>query len=117
MTHIQQRFPFPDYPAKEQERDARRAERLKSTEVYVMRVNGDWGAVMPRKRHNVIFNADKGVDLAEFVQNVRDDLVELGIKPRFHCVQNFGIECKIAEHQDDFAKLRAMKEFNQNDRD
>lgn len=64
-----------------------------------MRVNGDWGAVMPRPRHNVIFNADKGVDLVEFVQNVRDDLLELGIKPRFHCVQNFGIESKIAEHQ------------------
>ena len=71
-----------------------------------MRVNGDWGAVMPRKRHNVIFNADKGVDLTEFVQNVRADLVEMGIKANFRCVQNFGIECKIAEQQ------RIIRELN-----
>jgi hypothetical protein len=113
MEPKQQRLNFSDYSARQQEIDAARSQRRQTTDVYVMRVNGDWGAVMPRKRHNVVFNADKGVELPEFVQNVRDDLVELGIKPRFHCVQNFGIECKIAEHQDDFAKLRAMKEFNE----
>ena len=95
----QLRIDFPDYSAQQQEIDATRAERRQTKDIYVMRVNGDWGAVMPRPRHNVIFNADKGVDLIEFVENVRDDLVELGIKPRFHCVQNFGIESKIAEHQ------------------
>lgn len=95
----QLRINFPDYSAQQQEIDATRAERRQTKDIYVMRVNGDWGAVMPRPRHNVIFNADKGVDLIEFVQNVRDDLLELGIKPRFHCVQNFGIESKIAEHQ------------------
>lgn len=95
----QLRIDFPDYSAQQQEIDATRAERRQTKDIYVMRVNGDWGAVMPRPRHNVIFNADKGVDLIEFVQNVRDDLVELGIKPRFHCVDNFGIESKIAEHQ------------------
>ena len=95
----EQRLPFSDYSAKQQEIDALRAERRQTKDIYIMRVNGDWGAVMPRPRHNVIFNADKGVDLIEFVENVRDDLLELGIKPRFHCVQNFGIESKIAEHQ------------------
>lgn len=75
------------------------SERLKFTDIYVMRVNGDWGAVLPRQRHNVIFNADKGVDLVEFITNVKADLAELGINPRFHCVQNFGIESKIAEVQ------------------
>ena len=95
----QLRIDFPDYSAQQQEIDATRAERRQTKDIYVMRVNGDWGAVMPRPRHNVIFNADKGVDLIEFVENVRDDLLELGIKPRFHCVQNFGIESKIAEHQ------------------
>ena len=95
----QLRIDFPDYSAQQQEIDATRAERRQTKDIYVMRVNGDWGAVMPRPRHNVIFNADKGVDLIEFVENVRDDLVDLGIKPRFHCVQNFGIESKIAEHQ------------------
>lgn len=95
----QLRIDFPDYSAQQQEIDATRAERRQTKDIYVMRVNGDWGAVMPRPRHNVIFNADKGVDLIEFVENVRNDLVDLGIKPRFHCVQNFGIESKIAEHQ------------------
>lgn len=71
-----------------------------------MRVNGDWGAVLPRQRHNVIFNADKGVELVEFITNVKADLEELGINPRFHCVRNFGIESKIAEHQKDILLLR-----------
>ena len=99
----QGRLNFSDYSAKEQEQDAQRHEFNKGQyfkrEIYVMRVNGDWGAVMPKRRYNVIFNADKGVELVEFVQKVKCDLEELGIKPRFHCVQNFGIESKIAEHQ------------------
>lgn len=32
-------------------------------DIYVMRVNGDWGAILPRQRHNVIFNADKDVSI------------------------------------------------------
>lgn len=64
-----------------------------------MRVNGEWGAILPKRRYNVIFNADVGVDLVEFVQKIRVDLEELGIKPHFHCVKNFGIESKIAEQQ------------------
>ena len=95
----EQRLPFSDYPPDEQERDATKAERKHYHDIYVMRVNGDWGAVLPRKRHNVIFNADKGVNLVEFVQDVKKELTRLGIKTRFHCVQNFGIESKIAEHQ------------------
>lgn len=104
----EQRLDFSDYSAKEQERDVfnnlSRKERPK--DVYVMRVNGDWGAILPRRKHNVIFNADKGVELVEFITDVKNDLNELGIKPRFHCVQNFGIESKIAEHQNDFIKIK-----------
>ena len=95
----EQRIPFPDYPPHEQEKDVKRAEKENIKEVYVMRVNGDWGAVMPRKRHNFIINADTGVELLEFIKNVKEELLEFGIKPRFHCVKNFGIECKIAEYQ------------------
>lgn len=111
----QLRIDFPDYSAKEQERDVfnnlSRKERPK--DVYIMRVNGDWGAILPRKRYNIIFNGNKGVELLEFVTNIKQDLEDLGIKTRFRCVQNYGIESKIAEHQDDFAKLKAMKEFNE----
>ena len=106
---------FADYSDKQQEQDhiANISKKARPSEIYVMRVNGDWGAVLPRKRHNVIFNADKGVELAEFIDNVKADLQELGIKARFHCVQNFGIESKIAENQHDFDKLKAMKDFNE----
>ena len=92
---------FSDYSAKQQEADAKayQSKMTRPTDIYVMRVNGDWGAVMPRQRHNVIFNADKGVELVEFVNNVKADLQDLGLNVRFHCVQNMGIESKIAEHQ------------------
>ena len=111
----EQRLDFSDYSAKEQEQDAfgNLSKSARPSDIYVMRVNGDWGAVLPRKRHNVIFNADKGVELIEFVQNVKADLADLGLNVRFHCVQNFGIESKIAEHQSDFAKLAKMKQFNE----
>lgn len=113
----EQRLDFSDYPAKEQEKDvfSNLSKQNRPQDIYVMRVNGDWGAVLPRKRHNVIFNADKGVELIEFVQNVKEDLQDLGINPRFHCVQNFGIESKIAEHQYDFKKLKEIREGS-NDR-
>lgn len=99
---------FPDYTAAEQEQDiiSYNAKQARPSDIYVMRVNGDWGAVLPRKRHNVIFNADKGVELTEFITEVKADLLELGINPRFHCVRNLGIESKIAEHQLDFKKLK-----------
>lgn len=107
----EQRHDFSDYSAEEQEMDAQRYEFNKEQyfkrEVYVMRVNGEWGAVMPKRRYNVIFNADAGVELVEFVQKIKADLEELGIKPRFHCVQNFGVESKIAEHQMTIRKLNS----------
>lgn len=107
----QGRLDFSDYSAKEQEMDAQRhiadVSNKAKREVYVMRVNGEWGAVMPKRRYNVIFNADAGVELVEFVSKVKADLEELGIKPHFHCVQNFGIESKIAEHQMTIRKLNS----------
>lgn len=102
----QGRLDFSDYSAKEQELDAQRhIANMAKREVYVMRVNGEWGAVLPKRRYNVIFNADAGVELVEFVSKVKADLEELGIKPHFHCVHNFGIESKIAEHQMTIRKL------------
>ena len=102
----EQRIPFPDYPVKEQEHDAKKAKNKNIKEVYVMRVNGDWGAIMPRPRHNLIFNADKGVELTKFIENLRKDFKEFGWKARFHNVMNYGIECKIAEYQHPIRKER-----------
>lgn len=40
---IEQRLPFSDYTPEEQERDAKRAKRLKVIRhAYLMRVNGEW---------------------------------------------------------------------------
>ena len=93
------RLDFSDYSSVEQEKDEFFKKKKETTDVYVMRVNGEWGAVMPRKRHNVIFSADTGVEITEFIENVKEELLKFGIKPRFRCVQNFGIESKIAENQ------------------
>lgn len=102
----EQRLNFDDYSTDEQERDANKKERAKYLNAYVMRVNGEWGAILPHKRHNIIITADKGVELADFVKEVKAEFEELGLKIRFHCVQNFGIENEIAKFQHKFVKER-----------
>ena len=90
----EQRLNFSDYTAEQQEADAARNNKEKPRlpfEVYVMRVNGEWSGVMPRAKHNIIFSPDSGVDLKEFVEDVQADLAQFGIKPKFRCVNNFGI--------------------------
>jgi tRNA(Ile2) C34 agmatinyltransferase TiaS len=94
----QLRIPFPDYPAKQQERDAKRAEQLKKTDVYVSRVDGVWNAIVPRK-HSIVINGLKGEDLTEFVKNVSEDLAEMNIKPNFRCVRNHGIDAHFIHNQ------------------
>jgi hypothetical protein len=92
------RLNFEDYTAEQQEKDAALNSREKPVlpfEVYVMRVNGEWSGVMPRAKHNIIFSPDNGVELKDFVEDVQEDLAELGIKPRFRCVNNFGIAKEI----------------------
>ena len=88
---IEQRLDFPDYPAVEQERDAEKAKRKSFTDVFVIKLNGKIGGVIPRQHHNWIFTSDAGVELRTFYKDVKEDLEALGLKPRFHCVQNFGI--------------------------
>ena len=94
----QLRIPFPDYPAEQQERDAKRAEQLKKTDVYVSKADGVWNAVVPRK-HSIIINGLKGEDLTEFVMNVKEELEEFGINPDFRCVHNQGIDAHFIHNQ------------------
>lgn len=88
----QLRIPFPDYTPEEQERDAA---GLKLNEIYFMKVKGEWGALMPRKYGNVIFNAGK-TPFVEFVKGIIEDYPFYKLR----CVQNEGIAEKIAEYQD-----------------
>lgn len=94
----QLRIDFPDYSAKEQERDIARVERLKKTDVYVSRVDGVWNAIISRK-HNIVINGLKGEDLTEFVKNMSEDLAEMNIKPNFRCVRNHGIDAHFIHNQ------------------
>lgn len=99
MDITQTRIPFPDYPPEEQERDIKRAERLKQSEIYVMRVEGAWGGYMPREKFSMVFNAERGVELTEFIKNLKEELEEMNIKPRFRCIENQGIAEHIKQHQ------------------
>lgn len=60
MKERQLRFSFPDYPVEEQEKDVAKSERLKQTDVYVMRVDGVWGAFIPRKRCSISITGERG---------------------------------------------------------
>ena len=99
----ERRFDFSDYSEEQQNLDEmrhrREVENLISRELYIMRVNGDWGIVMPKKYYNHVITADSGVQLGDFINEVRKDLEEVGIKPHFHCIKNFGIETEIAKQQ------------------
>ena len=95
----QLRINFPDYSAEEQERDISRAEMLEQTNVFISRAEGVWNAVI-RKKHNIVISGKKGEELIEFVSNVIEDLKELGIKPKFRCVQNQGIDGFLKRNQE-----------------
>lgn len=99
MDIIQTRIPFPDYPPEEQIKDQERAERLRQSEIYVMKVDGAWGGYMPRPKFSMTFNAKRGVELSEFIQNLKADLQEMNIKPRFRCIENQGVAEHIRQQQ------------------
>ena len=85
------RIDFPDYTAKDQERDAL---GLKYNEIYLSKVNGEWGAYMPRKKGDIVMNAGK-VPFIEFVKGIIEDFPNY----RLRCVKNYGIDEKIAFYQ------------------
>lgn len=90
---MQKRIDFPDYSAKEQERDAQRYERQSKKDIYIMRVDGVWGAFMPRDKCSISLTGKQGQELAPFILEAQDFFTEeLNIKPNFHCVLNRGIE-------------------------
>jgi len=92
MKEQQTRIPFSDYPVKEQEKDVAKYERLQEKDVYVMRVDGVWGAFLPRKVCSVSITGKRGQDLTPFINDVKSCLEDFNIKPRFHCIYNKGIE-------------------------
>ena len=69
-------------------------------DIYLMRVDGAWGAVIPSKCLTVI-NAPKSADLIEFYH----ELKEMFPDHRMRCVMNKGIADKIRQHQVVFSKM------------
>lgn len=98
----QLRIDFPDYSAEEQERDAN---RFKPNEIYLSRVNGEWGAVMLRKYGAVVFNAGN-TPFIDFVQGIMEDYPDFKLR----CVKNFGINEKIAQYQGMIARMQKNQE-------
>lgn len=110
----QQRLNFPDYSAIEQEIDFRKYQRRQLTDVYVLRVNGIWNAVIPDE-HNVFIAGKEKEELEDFYKGIDKKIKSFGIKPRYRCVQNYGLEEKATQYDNELAKLRAMKQFNGRD--
>ena len=103
----QSRLPFSDYSAEQQERDAKRAEQLKKTDVYVSRVDGVWNAIIPRK-YNYVICAHKGEELKEFCENLIISMAEdFKLQPHFRCVRNQGIDAHFRHNQ------QILKRFNE----
>ena len=69
-------------------------------DIYLMRVDGAWGAVIPSKCLTVV-NAPKSADLIEFYH----ELKEMFPEHRMRCVMNKGIADKIRQHQVVFSKM------------
>lgn len=103
MNSKELRINFPDYTAEQQEADAR---KKPVKEIYITRVSGVWHGFIPRKRYSVTITADKGIELPDFVQEVKAEFPDY----KMRCVRNYGIEKKA---ESDFIKLEAMKRFNE----
>lgn len=73
-------------------------------DIYLMRVDGAWGAVIPSKCLTVV-NAPKSADLIEFYH----ELKEMFPDHRMRCVMNKGIADKIRQHQVVFSKMERTR--------
>ena len=98
MTTKEQRIDFPDYTAENQERDAEKYNEKQKKDVYIVKVQGTYGAYLPRESLPLSVNSNHGQKFTEFVMETKDFFEkELNIKPRFHCVLNKGIEENIQQ--------------------
>lgn len=77
------RLNFSDYTAEEQIKDVEKT----YTPIFVFKSSDRWKAVLPRKRNNIIFEADRDVKIGTFIEDIREDLINLGVKPQFRCAK------------------------------
>lgn len=93
VKNKQTRIDFTDYTSENQERDAQKHAEKQKKDVYIVKVNGKYGAYLPRESLPLSLNSNHGQGFTEFVQETKKFFEdELKIKPRFRCVLNKGIE-------------------------
>lgn len=92
MNSREQRIPFPDYTAENQERDAKRHEEKQKKDVYIVKVKGTYGAYLPDGDDNISYNNFQAKNLKDFYTAAKRFYNKMNVEPRFHCILNQGIE-------------------------
>jgi hypothetical protein len=112
---IEQRIPFSDYPAEEQERDAKRAKRLKIIRhAYLMRIDGEWAHFIVTQKGDDIGYYDD-LKLPEVYEKLKRKRPEYTPK----VIQNEGLENYLRDRRPEFKKRRGRLltlEFKDNGR-
>lgn len=95
----QLRVPFPDYTPERQEDDCAsykhgygKSTMLKNIEVFIVRVDKKWNALIVRKRSTHIIQPDGNPDIKEFRAQLVEDFREEGYYPRIRHLDNTGLE-------------------------
>lgn len=94
----QLRLDFSDYPAVAQEKDLARKAEANKKDVYIMKVNGVWGAFLPKPHYSFSITGELGQEMTKFITDVKEILVsQFNINPRFRCILNKGVEDHIRQ--------------------
>lgn len=112
---IEQRLPFSDYPAEEQERDAKRAKRLKIIRhAYLMRIDGEWAHFIVSQKGDDIGYYDE-MKLPEVYEKLKRTRPEYTPK----VIMNEGLENYLRDRRPEYKKRLAKQltlEFKDNGR-
>lgn len=92
MTSEEQRIPFPDYTAENQERDSKKYLERQKKDVYIVKVRGNYGAYLIDGDDNISYNNFEAKNLKDFYTAAKRFYSKLKIEPKFHCILNQGIE-------------------------
>jgi hypothetical protein len=102
---IEQRLPFSDYPAEEQERDAKRAKRLKIIRhAYLMRIDGEWAHFIVSQQGDDIGYYDE-MKLLEVVEKLKRTRPEYTPK----VIMNEGLENYLRDRRPEYKKRMAKQ--------
>lgn len=102
---IEQRLPFSDYPAEQQEQDAKRAKRLKIIRhAYLMRIDGEWAHFIVSQQGDDIGYYDE-MKLPEVVEKLKRTRPEYTPK----VIMNEGLENYLRDRRPEYKKRMAKQ--------